>query len=125
MSDLSSRAAAICSAIDEQRRAAGLSQRELGERMGVSQAQMSRWCTHQEPRLDQLAEIEHHLALSRGFLLRSAGYVEPGRGVLEAIASDATLSSDARDTLAEVYVSLARRGAVGRGAGARGSSAPG
>jgi transcriptional regulator with XRE-family HTH domain len=108
----------ICAAIDAERRAAGLSQRELGERMGVSQAQASRWCTRQEPRLDQIVEIERHLGLPRGFLLRSAGYVEPERGVLDAIASDPVISTAARETLSAVYVSLAE-GALGRKVGAR------
>lgn len=91
----------ICAAIRAARETAGLTQRELAERLTESQEQVSNWELRREPRLSTVARLEEAIdsGRRRGWLLRQAGYVEDASTLEEMIDSDPRLDPRARGIL--------------------------
>lgn len=91
---------------------AGVSQRELARRLGVSQAAVSQWLHGQTvPRPAMAVRLERELGRDPGSLLIPLGYVvvDPkGRpiGVPEAIANDPLLGPREREILRDIYRTL-------------------
>jgi transcriptional regulator with XRE-family HTH domain len=84
--------------------AATLTQTELANVLGVAQNTISRWSTGEvEPRLDDIAAIEDACGLTRGHILRAAGYVANTASPEEAVAADHRLDPARRDLLVAAY----------------------
>mgnify|MGYP003347394114 FL=1 len=72
--------------------------------LGVAQNTISRWSTGEvEPRLDDIASIEDACGLSRGHILRAAGYVASNDRPEEVVASDHRLDPARRELLVAAY----------------------
>lgn len=88
----------------------GLSQQALADLLGVHNSQVSRIVNGHAPELslEQVRRIEDVMSLRRGFLLRTAGYVElDGIDTREQIQSDPALSAEDRATVLRIYEALA------------------
>lgn len=95
----SSLAAAIRSAYSSR-----LTQTELAGVLGVAQNTISRWSTGEvEPRLDDISAIEDACGLTRGHILRAAGYVASDGRPEEALAADHRLDPARRNLLVAAY----------------------
>lgn len=91
------------------RQAAGMSLEALGERIGESAGNLSRWEKAQrEVRIEYVVRYEDGLGLPRGYIFRQAGLCPPADTVAAAIANDGQLSAKARDVLLDVYETLRR-----------------
>lgn len=72
--------------------------------LGVAQNTISRWSTGEvEPRLDDIAAIEEACGLSRGHILRAAGYVATVANPEDAVAADHRLDAARRELLVAAY----------------------
>jgi transcriptional regulator with XRE-family HTH domain len=81
-----------------------LTQTELAAVLGVAQNTISRWSTGEvEPRLDDIAAIEDACGLTRGHVLRAAGYVASTDRPEEALAADHRLDAARRELLVAAY----------------------
>jgi transcriptional regulator with XRE-family HTH domain len=101
---------ALGAAISGARRRAGTRQVDLGPRIGVTQATVSRWEQGELPSLDQVVAIEDALGLARGELLVAAGYAPATAPLAEAIRADTTLADDIdREAMLELYRVLRTR----------------
>lgn len=81
-----------------------LTQMQLAAELGVAQNTISRWSTGDvEPRLDDIARLEKACSLPRGYILRSAGYIEEFVGPEDVIAGDSRLDQPRRDLLLAAY----------------------
>jgi transcriptional regulator with XRE-family HTH domain len=77
---------------------------QLAHQLGVAQNTISRWSTGDvEPRLDDIARVEQACGLPRGFILRSAGFVDEGASPEDTIAADHRLDQPRRDLLLAAY----------------------
>jgi transcriptional regulator with XRE-family HTH domain len=105
---------ALGALLREERLAAGLSQRELSERTGVSNAYLSQLERgRHEPSLRVLASIASTLGLSLASLLERAGVLDAGEARAPrvpategAILADPALSEPQRFALLSVYRSF-------------------
>jgi transcriptional regulator with XRE-family HTH domain len=106
---------ALGALLREERRAAGLSQRELADRTNVSNAYLSQVERgRHEPSLRVLTAVASTLGVSLAGLLERAGITEPGDGDREprvptteaAILGDPDLSEPQRFALVTVYRSF-------------------
>jgi transcriptional regulator with XRE-family HTH domain len=101
-------------ALQRARTECGLSQRDLGVALNVSQASVSQWLTGQTaPRAERIAELERVLQLSPNTLARHLGYppsdqAEPRHvmTVAEAAEADPRLGERERRILSAVYREL-------------------
>lgn len=101
----------IAAALREARAVAGLSQREVAERVGEKQQTVSDWLRGKsEPKLDDIVRLEIALDPSarRGWLLVQAGYVDGPDDAAAAIARDPTLRGRYR-TMAREYLDHLRQ----------------
>lgn len=81
-----------------------LTQMQLATELGVAQNTISRWSTGDvEPRLDDIARLEKACSLPRGYILRSAGYIDEFLGPEDVIAGDSRLDQPRRDLLLAAY----------------------
>lgn len=81
-----------------------LTQTELASVLGVAQNTISRWSTGEvEPRLDDIVAIEDACGLTRGHILRAAGYVATGEQPEDALAADHRLDPARRQLLVAAY----------------------
>lgn len=103
----------ICDAVRRLYEASGLTQAGFAARLGTSQQAVQRWCTSQEPKLDDLAHIERSFDLPLGTLLRDAGYVAEVVTVQEAIRAAAGVSLEAKELLIATYEAALRQGIEG------------
>lgn len=100
----------MCRAIREAREAAGWTIKRLSDELGVEINQVSgRWEKDREPSLPNIRRIEDALGLRRGYLLRSAGYVEDITTTEDAIANDQRLTPMQRDLVMGALVSMLAR----------------
>ncbi|MEY4173251.1 MAG: helix-turn-helix protein [Actinomycetota bacterium] len=84
--------------------ASRLTQTELASVLGVAQNTISRWSTGEvEPRLDDIAAIEDACGLSRGHILRAAGFVATVANPEDAVAADHRLDPARRELLVAAY----------------------
>lgn len=91
-------------AIATVRKRRGLTQREVETLSGIPQVTLSRWENDAQPSLDDLARLEDALSVSRGAILREAGYIENDpRTVAEVIDSDPTLDDRVRALVWSTY----------------------
>ena len=106
---------ALGALLREERRAAGLSQRDVAERTGVSDAYLSQVERgRHEPSLRVLTAVASTLGLSLEALLARAGIIEPGDGdhaarlpsTEAAILGDPDLTEPQRFALLTVYRSF-------------------
>jgi transcriptional regulator with XRE-family HTH domain len=88
------------------RQRAGLTQAELGKRLGVSQRKISRWEDGVGLGPNQVTLIEIALELPRGSLLARAGHVH--LDTVLAISEDNRLEEDDRQALLRAYRSAIR-----------------
>ena len=93
----------ICVALRRAVEEAGITQDALGDRLEEKQQTVSAWLNKREPKLDDLARIEKVLGLTRGHLVRAAGYVEDPATVRDSIAGDVGLTQRWRDVVLVVY----------------------
>lgn len=94
----------IGQAIERAYKRAGITQDELGRRIGRTQGTISEWKMGRgTPSFDDVRAIDKACELPVGFVLHAAGYVANVRTVPEAIAMDPALSSEARDFLLALY----------------------
>ena len=81
-----------------------LTQTELAGLLGVAQNTISRWSTGEvEPALGDIARLESACGLPRGFVLRSAGYVDESHSAEDAIATDPRLDTPRRELILATY----------------------
>lgn len=81
-----------------------LTQMQVATELGVAQNTISRWSTGDvEPRLDDIARLEQACSLPRGFILRSAGYIDEFAGPEDVIEGDTRLDQPRRDLLLAAY----------------------
>lgn len=98
------KATALGRAIALVRKRRGMTQHQLGAASGIPQVTLSRWENGAHPSLDDLARLEEALQVSRGSILREAGYVEDmPRSVGEVIDSDPTLEERFRGLVWSIY----------------------
>jgi len=104
-------------ALDRARAQAGLSQRDLARRLGVTASAVSQWEAGQSaPRPTLVTQMEDVLGLSEGSLARLLGYLpvsaeaQAVSSVLEALEADPRLGARKRDLLATMYDKLVRQG---------------
>ena len=65
---------------------------------------ISRWSTGEvEPALGDIARLESACGLPRGFVLRSAGYVDESHSAEDAIATDPRLDTPRRELILATY----------------------
>lgn len=96
----------ICAAIRDARIETGLSQAELGRRLGLSQASLTRLETTQIPTVDRLFAIEAALDLPPGTLLYRAGYLPRIADARDAISNDPDIPGAIRRALVAAYDEL-------------------
>jgi transcriptional regulator with XRE-family HTH domain len=78
---------------------------QLAEILGVAQNTISRWSTGDvEPSLDDLIRLEDVCGLSRGHILRAAGYVHELGSAEDFIAADSRLDPVRRELLLSAYM---------------------
>jgi transcriptional regulator with XRE-family HTH domain len=78
---------------------------QLAEALGVAQNTISRWSTGDvEPSLDDLLRLEDVCGLTRGHILRAAGYVHELGSAEDFIASDHRLDPVRRELLLSAYL---------------------
>jgi transcriptional regulator with XRE-family HTH domain len=78
---------------------------QLAEILGVAQNTVSRWSTGDvEPSLDDLLRLEDVCGLTRGHILRAAGYVHDLGSAEDFIASDHRLDPVRRELLLSAYL---------------------
>lgn len=80
----------------KRRRNEGLTRTELCRQLGENSNYIYRLLTQRIARIDELARIEAHLGLPRGFFLINAGYVAVPLTLEQVIDSDGRLSSAQR-----------------------------
>lgn len=98
----------LASHIARARREVGLSQVELAGKLGVAQSLVGRWETSREPSLEMVNAIEVACGLTKGELLRRAGFVGESPSVLLAIEADRKLTPAARRMLLASYRSAVK-----------------
>lgn len=89
----------ICTAVRQAVADSGLTQQDIGDRLGESQQTLSAWIKNREPKLDDLARIEETLGLARGYLVRAAGYVDELLTVEDALEADSTIPANLKPAL--------------------------
>jgi transcriptional regulator with XRE-family HTH domain len=78
---------------------------QLAAALGVAQNTISRWSTGDvEPSLDDLVRLEDVCDLTRGHILRAAGYVDDLGSAEDFIASDHRLDPVRRELLLTAYM---------------------
>jgi transcriptional regulator with XRE-family HTH domain len=78
---------------------------QLAQVLGVAQNTISRWSTGDvEPSLDDLLRLEDVCGLTRGHILRAAGYVHDLGSAEDFIASDHRLDPVRRELLLSAYM---------------------
>jgi transcriptional regulator with XRE-family HTH domain len=97
---------ALAKAIYDAKQDAGLSQREIGRRMGVDQTVVSTWVRGvATPSVERIVALDRMFGFRPGTLLERAGFVEP-RSAEEALAAERAIDDDVllleRDRLHEV-----------------------
>ena len=86
------------------RRRQAMTQKQVEAATGIPQVTLSRWENGAQPSLDDIARLEDGLELTRGTILREAGYVEAAPGtVAEVIDSDPTLAERLRPLVWSTY----------------------
>lgn len=117
---------AVAAALRKARTSAGVSLDALGELIGESAANISRWeRAERDVKIEYVVRIEAALDLPRGYIWRQAGLCEPCDDVLTAIANDSSLSGPARRALADVYEALLRQLPASSSPSEESSSGPG
>lgn len=97
----------LASALRDTVKAAGITQSELAEAMGVDQTTVSTWVRGMRRiPLDALPELEETMGVTVGTLLRKAGYVSYGGDVVSAVAADPALNDSGRQAVIAVYEAL-------------------
>jgi transcriptional regulator with XRE-family HTH domain len=125
---------ALAKAIYDAKQDAGLSQREIGRRMGVDQTVVSTWVRGvATPSVERIVALDRMFGFRPGTLLERAGFVEP-RSAEEALAAEGASDDDVllleRDRLHEVIgravaeaLALRREATTGTGTGDPGGEA--
>lgn len=81
-----------------------MKQEDLAREIQVSQPTISRWARGEsEPTLGELAQIEQLCRRPRGFILRTAGFVDEDRDFEAVVASDPLLDDDGREAIIALY----------------------
>lgn len=102
----------ICVAVRSAIRGSGLTQEAVASQLNEKQQTISGWMLAREPRLDDLRRIEEVLHKPKGFLLRTAGYVDDLVDCRECLRGDTRLNEPHRALLLAAYdsaVELAKR----------------
>jgi transcriptional regulator with XRE-family HTH domain len=103
---------ALASAITEAKQHAGLSQREIGRRIGVDQTVVSTWVRGTAtPSVERIVALDRLFGLRPGTLLERAGLVEP-RTTEEAISAEPAIAVGDKNLL-QAMVAARRRTAGG------------
>jgi transcriptional regulator with XRE-family HTH domain len=107
---------AIAEALRTARDDAGLTQQELGDRVGLGQPAIQKWESGRRKitDLNRLAELEAAMGHSRGYVLRLAGYVEDAQTARQAIEHDPLLTPDHRRIVLNTYDGAAEESAADR-----------
>lgn len=94
--------------------AAGLDQRQLAQRLGISESAVSKWYTSgQAPSLAALAKMPQALHVSLDWLVGVEGAAQPNGHVIAGAVQDAL--TRARDELRDEILSAFERWAARRG----------
>lgn len=80
----------------------GISERQLGEAIGVSQNRISNYLGKERPPFDRFFDIDRALGLRRGELLLRGGWVEPA-GVVASVIADKVIAEHHKQTLLDLY----------------------
>jgi transcriptional regulator with XRE-family HTH domain len=104
-------------ALQRARQDCGLSQRDLADALGVSQASVSQWLLGQSaPKPERVGALERALRLKPNTLARLLGYLPPGGDddqrvmtVAEAAEADPRLGEREQRLLVAVYQELVRQ----------------
>lgn len=81
-----------------------LTQTQIAVALGVAQNTVSRWSTGEvEPSLGDIARLEEACGLPKGFVLRSAGYVDESQRPEDVIAGDPRLDPPRRELILATY----------------------
>jgi len=100
----------LSDAFREAYEAAGVSQTQIAEALGVDQPRVSKWARGEsEPALHQLPVIDALCGQPRGHVLRLAGYVDDGVDVIAAIHQDDRLDKESRDAIILLYTVFLKR----------------
>jgi transcriptional regulator with XRE-family HTH domain len=88
---------------------AGFTQTELAEKLEINQATVSEWARGVSlPRVTALPMIERLCGVTKGTILRRAGYVDNNIDLRQAILTAPELDDEARKVLADTYDVLLR-----------------
>jgi len=102
---------ALADVIRDAQQHAGLSQREIGRRVGVDQTVVSTWVRGAAtPSVERILALDRLFDLRPGTLLERAGLVEP-RTTEEAIAAEPTIDDDGKHMLQGMVAARRRTGA--------------
>jgi transcriptional regulator with XRE-family HTH domain len=102
---------ALADAIRDAKQQAGLSQSEIGRRIGVDQTVVSTWARGAAiPSVERILALDRLFGLRPGTLLERAGLVEP-RTTEEAIAAEPAIDDDDKNVLQSMVAARRRTAA--------------
>lgn len=97
----------LARALARWQKAEGLNNKELAEKLGTTEQEVSRWVNgHRDLPASRLSEFEDAMGVARGYLMAEAGLIATASDAITAIKADPDLTSHDRRALIALYESM-------------------